>query len=259
MILDPVNSITSVNFYRRIPGQSLKRSALYLCYMAALFSIAGTVALKVKLGPVIEETFVWLENSMPPLTFSKGQVTSPLKQPLTLRHPQVAEVGLIIDTMRTEPVSAQQMEDQKIIAYLTANSLYLLKSRGRAEVYDFSKSAAKTITIDADFYRKADKGLGKILYPAALIAIFLAFLVWKTAASLVYSLLAVTTAALLDAKLAYKNLFTLSLYAQTLVIALQTIFLFMPMGIPYFRLVAFIITGIYIVLAVKANMPPETA
>ena len=258
MILDPVNSITSVNFYKKISTQSLGRSILYLCYLAALFSITGTVALKVKAGPVIKETFRWLEQSMPPLTFSRGKVSSPVSGPLTLRHPKMAEVALIIDTQRGEPATPELMGEQKVIAYLTGNALYLLRSRNRVESYDFSKSPSRTVVVNAEFYRMAEKTLRQILYPIAIAAIFVMFLAWKTCASLMYSLIALAVNAQADARLGYKSLFNITVYAQTLVIALQSIFLFMPVGIPLFRLAAFALTGLYIWLAVNKIAAPQT-
>lgn len=260
MILDPINSITSIDFYRKIARQSFGRSALYLAYLALLFSVTGTIAFKVKVGPAINETFQWLENSVPPLTFSGGKITSALAAPLTIRHPRVQEVALTIDTPRTEPVTPQLMEERHVMAYLASNAFYLMQKNGKIEVYDFSRAAGtRPVVLDAAFYRNANRIMNRVIYPIALTLTFLLFLLWKGCSSLVYSLVALAINQVAEAGLAYGALFNISVYAQTLVIALQGILLFMPAGIPLFWLAALVITGIYIWLAVKRNSQPAPA
>jgi len=257
MILDPVNSVTSIEFYRKVAKQSLGRSFLYLCYLAAIFAIAGTIAAKMHLDPVINETFDWLEKSAPPLTFSGGKITSALTAPLTLRHPSIKEVAVTIDTARTDAVTPQMIDDAQVVAYLTANSLYLKQQNGRIEVYDLSKAPTpKPVVIDAGFYRTARIYLTRLLYPLALVILFLAFAVWKSLTALGYSLVALAANASTGAGLAYAPLYNISLYAQTLVAVIQTLMLFLPTAIPLFPVIAIALTSAYIWLAVKRNSPP---
>ena len=56
-----------------------------------------------------------------------------------------------------------------------------------------------------------------------------------------------------QAALPYRDLFNISVHAQTLIIAIQAVFLFMPVGIPLSALVALVLTGIYQWLAIKKN------
>jgi len=255
LLLDPVNSITSVSFYKKVANQKASRTALYLVYLGVLFSLAITVAAKMRLGPALEETFAWLEQSMPTLTYANGKITSALTAPLTLRHPRYAEIAMTIDTTRIDPVTPQMMDDQKVIGYLTTDKLYFMEQPGRIQIYDLAKAANgldKPVSVDAAFYRRVEDTLSRALYPFVLVFTFLAFLIWKSAAALFYSLPALIANSSLNAALPYSTLYTIALYAQTLLTVLQIMLAFKPIDIPYFPILGFAATTIYIWLAVKA-------
>lgn len=258
MILDPLNGVTSLNFYRRVAKQSVGRSFLYLAYLSVLFSITATAAMKLKVGPAVDETFQWLERSAPPLMFQGGKVTSTATAPVTVRHPSIKEIAFTIDTARTEPVTPAMMEENKVMAYLTSNAFYVVQRPGKVEVYDFSKAAPpKPVVIDSAFYRSANQVMNRVLYPAALVATFFLFLIVGGTLSLFYSVLALILNAALKGGLEYAALFNIAVYAQTLAIVLQMISFFTPVGLSMFSLPAMIATGVYIGLAIKRTTEPE--
>ena len=258
MILDPVNSITSIGFYKKVAGQGLLRTFGYLCYLSAIFAVIGTVALKVKVGPVVDSTFRWLEAEVPTLTFAGGKVSSSQTEFKTIKHPDVPQVAFAIDVSRSEPVTPKDMEDAKVIGWLTSGALYMTQQPGRVEVYDFSKSPTleKPVVIDAGFFRQANGIVHRLMIPLSLFISFLVFLVWKGFASLFYSLLALAINAVLGAGLAFGSLFTIAVYAQTLVVALQALSLFFARGLPGMGVIALAATGAYIWLAIKKMIEP---
>jgi hypothetical protein len=258
MILDPVNSITSINFYKKVAGQSLGRTFLYLTYLGFLFSIVFLVFLKARVWPALDATFQWLETSVPTITYSKGRLSTPTNEKVTVRHPKINEVAFTIDTGRAEPVTSQMMADEKVTAYVTSNALYVVQPGGRIEAYDFSKvPSAETKVLDARFYSELARDLRLILYPLGFLAAFMLFAVWKLTAALFYSLFALLINGLAEAGLAYKTLFILSVYAQTLVVTVQCILLLIPAQVPQFTLLAAIATSAYLWLAIKKNAPPQ--
>lgn len=263
MILDPVNGVTSVEFYKKVAKQPLGRSFLYLFYLAFLFAITTTVALKVRAGPLIEETFRWLEKSMPRISVLNGKLSSDAPGPVTVRHPENAEVAVTVDTGRLEAVTPELMDKEMVMAYITGNALFVRKSPGKLEVYDFSKAAAKPgdkpLVIDEAFYRKAEAVVNRVIYPFCLVLTLVVFLFWKSASTFLYSIMAVFVNSTIGANLEYKALWNITLYAQTLVIVLQAIFLFMPSPLPASQAVATLLTGVYIWLAVRRNREPAAA
>jgi len=258
MILDPINSITSINFYKKVAGQTLGRTLLYLTYLGVLFSLVFLVFLKMRVWPSLEGTFQWLETSVPAITYSKGRLSTPTNEKVTVRHPKINEVAFTIDTNRAEPVTTQMMADEKVSAYVTSNALYILQPGGKVEAYDFSKvPSAETRVFDAKFYQELARDLRLVLYPLGLLAAFTLFAAWKLVATLFYSLIALLINGIGESGLAYKALFNLSVYAQTLVIAVQCILLLIPAQVPQFTLLAAVATTAYLWLAIKKNSPPQ--
>jgi hypothetical protein len=258
MILDPVNSITSIEFYKKVAPQALGRTFMYLAYLGVLFSIVFTIFLKVRVWPSLQETFHWMETSVPAITFAKGRLSTPTDEKVTVRHPRVSEVAVVIDTRRTEPVTARNLAEEKASAYLTGGALYIMQPGGKVEVYDFSKvPTTETRVFDAKFYRELARDLRLILYPLGFAAAFAIFMAWKIAASLFYSLIALIVNGVAEAGLEFKPLFNLSVYAQTLVIVVQCILLLVPAQVPKFSLIAAVATTVYLWLAIKRLAPPR--
>ncbi len=260
MILDPLNAITSVNFYRKVAVQRVSRTIGYLIYVALLFALAATAAVKVRLAPEVEKACAWLGQAMPVLTLQNGKMSSATAAPVTVRYPELTDFAFTVDTARAEPVTADILDTNKVIGYVTSDALYLRGAQGRVEAYQFAKDASpKPVVIDAAFYQSASRVLVRLLYPLTLVFAFLFTAVWKIAAALFYALPAVMINAMMEGGLSFDALFNIAAYAQTLVIALQAIFLFMPTGIPGFPVIALISTGVYTWLAIKRLKEPPAA
>lgn len=261
MFLDPINAITSIDFYKKVAKQSVGRTAAYLALLSLLFTLALTVALKVKVGPAIDDTFVWLEKTMPKLTFDNGKLSADPAVAVTLRHPKIEEVAIVIDTARTEPVTAADLEKAKVSAYITGSAMYLTPAPGEVRVHEFgaapNKPGQQPVVIDSKFYSELARVTRLVLYPSLMIVVFVFFASWTLMSTAFYSLVSLGANTVANAGLDYKSLFNIALYAQTLITALQAIFLFMPVGLPLAPLVSLIITTTYIWLAVKANSQPQ--
>jgi hypothetical protein len=187
-----------------------------------------------------------------------GRIATATNEKVTLRHPKINEVAFTLDTSRSEPVTAQMMADEKVMFHATSNALYVMQPGGKVEVYDFSKaSSTETRVLDAKFYHELARGLHLILYPLGFLAAFALFAAWKLLATLFYSLIALLINGLAESGLAYPSLFNISAYAQTLVIAVQFILLFIPVQVPQFTLLAAVATTAYLWLAIKKNAPPR--
>src|SRR5688500_16187077 len=103
MIQDLLGAVASTAAYRRFASQKGSRTFLYILFLSFIFTAAGAVALKIRVAPAIDETFKWLETSVPTLTFSSGKVTSAVPGPVRLAHPRMLELALMIDTTRLTP------------------------------------------------------------------------------------------------------------------------------------------------------------
>ncbi len=263
-LLDPVNGVTSIAFYRKVAPQSHARSFLYVVYLGALFTAGCLGAAKAKITPAIQETAAWMARTIPTLTLEGGRLKSAVEGPVTIRHPKVSGVAAVIDTTRTDPVTPQMMEAAQVQIYITANALYLKRLPGRLDVHDFSGAPAKDgpQVLDADFYKEAGELLPIFFYIFIAALVFPFFIAWTIAATALYSLMALMLNALMNGGLGYAPLLNITVYAQTLPTALWVVFLFMPAFPPGFPILTAALTGTYIALAVRDFLrapPPAPA
>jgi hypothetical protein len=265
MLLDPINSITSVNFYKKISGQGPGRTCLYMLYLGLIYGIFATIWFRAHFLPVQQKTFNWLETSVPTITYANGRLSTPTNTPVTVRHPELEQVAFTIDTGRTEPVTSQMMQDGKVTAYVTSGALYVLQPGGRLEVYDFSKTpGSKSAVVDAKFWQQLAQVLRRVEYPMVFTCCFLGYAVWKGVTALFFSLIAVLINGMGETGLGYKPLFNLSAYAQTLVLVL-TALLMIVSGFPPFlhilnggmNMIAVMVTSVYLWLAIRKNAVPQ--
>ncbi|MBI2386344.1 MAG: DUF1189 family protein [Elusimicrobia bacterium] len=253
MIQDLLGSIASTQAYRRFAAEKTSRTVLYLFFISLIFTIGGSIAMQMRIGPVVDQTFAWLAAEVPTLTFSAGKVTSSEPAAKRLVHPQAPEVAVMIDTARTEPVTLQVMQESKVLAYLTNNALSIDQG-GKLETYDLSKAALeRPMVVDSKFFREAAGALKKVVYPLAIVTVFVFAAGWTAFAGLVYTLVAMLLQAIGGGALTFGALFQIAIHAQTTALLARIVLSFLPFAVPLSGLLTIIITSVYLWLAVKAN------
>lgn len=254
MIQDLLGAVASSQAYRRFATQKATRTVLYICFLSLLFTVGGTIAMKIRVGPVIDETFAWLERSVPTLTFAGGKVTSASEAPTRISHPSAPEVSVMIDTARTAPVVAQDMKDQKVLAYLTNNALYIEERPGEIRAYDLSKAALdRPTTVDAKFFREAGSAVKTVVYPIAVVTVFVFAAAWTAFSGLLFAVLGLLLSALAGASLSFGALYQIAVHAQTASLLLRVVLAFLPFFVPMTGLLTMLVTSVYLWLGVRAN------
>ena len=258
MIKDIARSVVDFAFYKEVPKKTLWTTTAYLVLLGGLFSAAVTVAVYQKVGPRIRAAVEWAAVSMPSMTIANGKLTCAVPGPTEIRHPDMPQVGLVIDADRTAPVTPAEMAQKKLVAYLTADAAYVL-TVDRLETYDLSKSKDKeSVVIDAAFYRNMGAVLLKVLYPISFFVSWLTFVIWKHGAALVYSLVALLVNAVAEGGFEFPALYRMAVYAQTPVVILQTDALFLPRPIPLFSVLALLVVTAYLWQAIRIADPEES-
>lgn len=254
MIQDLLGSLASTQAYRRFAQEKTSRTVLYLFFLSLIFTVGGSLAIQLRVGPVVDETFNWLSAEVPALTFSGGKVTSALAEPKRLVHPKAQEVAIMIDTARTEPVTIQVLQDAKVLAYLTGNALYLEQQQGKLEIYDLSKAAAeRPVVVDSKFFREAAGALKKVVYPLAILTLFIFAAAWTAFAGLLYAVFGLLMNSLAGGALGFGALYQLAVHAQTAALLVRLALAFLPFTVPLSGLLTISITSVYLWLGVRAN------
>lgn len=257
MWLDPLRAVADLPFYRDLPRKTLGATVGYLAYLGVLFSLVFAAALVFRTRPLIEEGVAWASAAIPPMTLSGGRLSSRLTRPLRLQYPDYERLAFVLDTSRATRPTAQEMEERKVIAYFTQDSV-TVAGKDRLEVYDLSTSKdAPAMAIDGSFYRSVGDLIEKALGPAAFLAAWLLFMAWKHLAALAYALVALLLNALLSAGLEFPALYRVSVYAQTPVIVLQAAGLLLPAPIPYSGLISLLVGGLYLWQAIRQAQAPR--
>lgn len=254
MIQDLLGSVASTQAYRRFALEKTSRTVLYLFFLSLLFTVGGSLAIQLRVGPIVDETFAWLATEVPTLTFDKGKVTSSEAAPKRLVHPKASEVAVMIDTARVEPVTVQTLVDAKVLAYLTNNALYIEQQSGKLEIYDLSKAAVeKPVVVDSKFFREAAGALKKVVYPLAILTLFVFAAAWTAFAGLLYSVLGLLMNSLAGGALGFGALYQLAIHAQTAALLVRLLLAFLPFVVPLSGLITIAITSVYLWLGVRAN------
>jgi len=254
-----IASLTSPSAYRRFAGEKPSRTAAYTALLALIFVAALSVAIKIRLTPLFDETFSWLKTSMPAITFSAGKVTSTALTPTRVEHPRAKEVAVMIDTERTDPVTSAQMTEAKVLAYLTGNALYMERD-GRLEVFDLAKSSSgKAVTIDAQSYGEMERIFNWVFYPVVLLLFFVIFCVSLCFFGAIYGLVGMLVASLTGAELGFGALFRLAIHAQSASVLLRSLDALSPVRIPLAGALSLVLSVTYLTLGIRAAARPETA
>lgn len=257
MFTDLIASLTSPSAYRRFAGEKPSRTAAYTAFLALIFVAALSVAIKLRLTPLFDQTFDWLKTSMPAITFSAGKVTSSALEPTRVEHPRAKEVAVMIDTGRTDPVTPDQMKEAKVLAYLTGNALYMQRD-SRLEVFDLAKSAsAKAITVDASSYAEMERIFNWVFYPLVILFFFVIFCVSLCFFAAIYGLAGMLVASLTGAELGYGALFQLALHAQSAAVLLRTADALSPVTIPFSGALSLALSVTYLTLGIRAAGRPD--
>lgn len=259
MISDIGRSVGDFSFYKEVPKKTVWATVAYLTLLGGLFSVAVTIAVYQNVRPRILQAAEWAATTMPVLTLADGKLSSAAPGPLEIRHPDVQQAGLMVDTLRTEAVTPAEMSQKKLIAYLTADAVYVL-TPDRLETYALAQTKGKeSLVVDAEFYRTISGILLKVLYPIAFLTSWATFLIWKHVAAVLYTLVGMLVNAVVDGGHEPPTLYRMAVYAQTPVIVLQTAALFLPRPIPLFPVLALLVVTAYLWQAIRHAEPPATA
>jgi hypothetical protein len=253
MLPDLLDSFLRPASYRRFAVEKAARTARYVAFLSLIYAGGIGISVKLHLAPMFAETFAWLQTSMPTLKFAPGGVTSSATGPLRLEHPKYKEISVMIDTARKDAVTARQMTDAKVMAYLTGTALYLKRDSESGapelETIDLTKSSAEqAVTVDASSYKDLEKAFNRIFYPLLMLLFFLMFSFALAFVGLVYAVIGMIFAALSGGSLEFAPLFRLGVHAQTAGSLLYAL----PLSVPFYPALSIAASLTFLWLGVRA-------
>ena len=237
-------SVIDFKFYKSIKDNRFSRSFVYLLLLfLIIYFISGTrTFIATRLG--IDELVTNLTTSMPDFKLENGEFSFAGEMPYYISSS--TNEAFVIDT--TGKVDVNVLKDVGSGMLVTKDKVYV--KRSEIETREFSLKELEGVTLT-----KADvlEFLPKLSW---IVFIFIAFgfifvLGWKLLNAVILALLGLIANAMFGSRLKYGNLLNISIYALTLPMLIQLAVNLYGYPIPYFGLIYWTISILYVAMAVK--------
>lgn len=246
-----VLSFFSKSLYRDVGKNWRGTGLLYLAVLLALVWIPTMIKGHLQMSKWVDGDSKEITKQIPAVTISNGQVSTDVTTPHFIKDPKTGDTIAIIDI--TGEYETLENTDAKFL--LTKSKVIVSKSGNRSETYDLS--GVQSFYVDRShvegWLTSARQWLFPVLYPLALIFSF----IFRAVQVLIYALIGMLFAKILNANLDYKTLMRLAAISITPVILLNLLLEFVPIKIPWWSLIVIVIALAYLFLAVKVNAEAE--
>lgn len=251
-LLAPLLSLFSPRFYRKLLALPQTLGFLYLAYLSLLLSVWALFMFRIYSLPIVDELIEWLGKGLPEMVFTQEGVQMKIKKPLLLTHPRWGAF-LYLDPTSDSPRS-DDLEKAFLVMTRTRMS-YQDPNTGESRMVNLipkgepreERHVVLTSGTFLKFWRRLKPFVASIFFITAFLLLYL----WKLLAGLLYSLVALILNRFRNEKLRYSSLLNLTFFALTPVAGLQVLaFSFTKWPIPLNFLTAFLVTSLYLTLAV---------
>lgn len=243
-------SVIDFKFYRSIKDNRFSRSFIYLLLLfLIIYFISGTrTFIAARLG--IDELVSSLSTNMPDFRLENGEFSFAGEMPYYISSS--TNEAFVIDT--TGQVGVDVLKDVGSGMLITKDKVYL--KRSEIETREFSLKEFKGMTLT-----KADilEFLPKLSW---IVFVFIAFgfifvLGWKLLNAVILALLGLIANAIIGVRLKFNELLNISIYALTLPMLIQLAVNLYGYPVPYFGLIYWSLSILYVALAVKSCRDDE--
>jgi hypothetical protein len=230
------SAVTDFSFYRTIFEQPLRRTLLYLLYLAVHVAAVLTLSLAWH-GPELFEISNWAEENFPPLQIRDGQLFVESEQPLVKKYPGKQLITFVFDTTGTYE-DPQQLEEPSLL--FTREKLYL-SIPGQTLTFLWSEWPFPEVEDVTRFVKMA-------YFPSAYSLIFFSTLLVGGPWALILTSIGFLATARSDIRLPFQQYFTIALYSLTPAIVIDVAVRITGLEVPLFPFLL-ITAAIYTYLA----------
>jgi hypothetical protein len=238
----------SPGLYRDVAANWHNIGFFYLVFVLLLSWGITYVPWSAKANRFAREEFPKISKDFPPITLTKGKVSSPVPQPYIIRDPQTKKDLFVLDTTG----KIKSMDDTTAQFLVTETKLYTRQNAGKIEEQDLA--GIPDFSIDRQKLQSLFEKLMSWGVPTLIIAGFFVSLIKDLILILIYGLLGLAFSSGFGANLKYSDTVRLSAIAMTPMIIIHTILSFTNVDIPYFYFISFLVTIAYVAFAVKSSV-----
>ena len=244
-----VLSLFSRDLYRDVAANWRGIGFLYLLLILALTWIPEIYKMQVGFKDFAQTEFTSMIQDFPPITITKGVVSSPAPQPYYMRERESGKVIFILDT--TGQVT-QLPPGKDPMALLTKTEL-IYRNQQETKIAELAH--------DLDFYIDRQKLQGWMDWWAGKFAYFafplflIGSLIFRLITTLIYAVVGLIFNAIYQKNLTFGALMRLAAVSTSAVIYIDTVMDLSGKHIPYWNLLGFALTCVYVSMAVRWAEP----
>src|SRR6185369_1156164 len=244
-----VLSFFSKDLYRDVGKNWRGTGLLYLFLVLALFWIPTVIKGHLGFTRWIDKDAKALTQQIPPITIINGHASTNVPLPYFIKDPKTGESLALIDTRDNSEAG-----NTSVPLVLTETKLITNKSATETRIYDLSSVGNFSVdqTRVEGWLGTARQWFFPALYPLGVLFSF----IFRGIQVLIYALIGLLFARMLNANLDYQTLMRLAAISITPVLVLNLLLEFVPVHIPGWLLLGIIIELGYLFFAVKVNAEP---
>lgn len=250
--------------YKIFADENVSKAILYFFKMILIFVVFATFATTYPLTNTIKQGVDYIKTDVPDFSISGDKLTVDSEEPIITTNEDMSLMIALNPIISNEEVNGFFNENKKYdnIALFTEGKLYLsLASTSGIMAYDY-KTLTQTLGIDSISKQQIIEYFDNSGYMQLFTGIFmlmfayllLSYIIVTLMDVVIISVLALLTSKIYKAGLNYKQCFNMSIYALTLPIILNILYVlintFTGFTIQYFQIMYNLISYIYIIAAI---------
>jgi hypothetical protein len=243
----PVMSFFSGSFYRDVGRYWRGTGLLYMFVILAVLWIPSMIKAQLGVAKFVDVESKKITEQIPAITISHGKVSTNVPTPYYIKEPGSGTPLAIIDTTG----QYRTLDETPANVLLLTDSKFIVRNERETKTYD--------LTPVESFYLDRPRVEGWLalmktwFLPVGYSLALLFSFAFRAIQILIYALIGLLFAHLLQAQLSYQTLMRLAAVALTPVLILDLILEFSPGHLPLWSLLGLAIGLGYLFFAVKAN------
>lgn len=238
-------SVIDFKFYRSIKNNRFSRSFIYLLLLFLIIYFIGGTRMFIATRIGIDELVTNLNANVPEFRLENGEFSFEGKMPYYISSS--TNEAFVIDT--TGAVDENVLKDVSSGMLITKDKVFL--KRSEIETREFNLKELNGVTLTKSDILEFLPKLSWIVFICIAFG-FIFVLGWKLLNAVLLALLGLIANAMTRGRLKFNNLMNISIYALTLPMLIQLAVNLYGYPIPYFGFIYWIISILYVGLAVKS-------
>ncbi len=204
---DIKNSIFSFPFYKEVKERPVSRAMKFLLRLVVLMTVLISIRLSFDALYWIEKIGTWMGESLPEITVTHGEASSPVQQPYQVEAEGKNFVFVLDTTGVIQEVPAQYPSG----ILVTKNHLIFKENAFQKREYDLAQLSG--VVLNKQTIQGLKRTLKILMVPLLVVGLFLYLFLARLIQVLFFSLISIVINLAGEIGLSYQSMFTIGIYA----------------------------------------------